>query len=955
MRLPLFTKRVNKVTGALIAAGLMLSPMGMAIASNVDIGVTPQSEGQHWSTYRINVANADTEQVDVHQSTLAFVLDTAASDINWSSAALAYPTLSLVHTPTSDGKVLHTLTFEFPQQDWANSILSPGDDFIISVSFGGMVADLEAFEQSVTFNGEGGELPPNGDISLLSPRDGDRLELDQQIDIVASVEGDDAHQIEFWAFNEKVGSQPVQEDQTDYAMAWTPSQLGTGLIEVILFDEAGERLKADSASVEIFNDSNEFQPPEVDFLTPENGESFKQSETVNILLNATDADDDLASIKVTANNQEVCVIDATTTTDFSCDWQPSVTGSVELEAVATDEQSLTGNAKVNITVTKDSGNQCGDVPQYQDGTPYQVGDQVTNVGFIYTCKVFGWCGDPVWAPGTGHPDYPDAWKDAWNEDGECDPTPVPEVDLVSPGNGDRFRPGEAIPVIVNAADDEATVTRVDVELNDEVVASSTEPTNGSEYHIVVPAQTEGVYNLTAVAHNDQEGSSETSPITLAVTDLDVVVSLTAPTNGSTFYQGRSIRLAAEAKSFEGHITKVQFLLNGEVLEEVSQAPFEYQWNGAQVGEHVITAIAFNSEGQQQTSAPSQIEVKESASSPELGDNPDRSITYLTSWGITDIEELQNSKGDGYFLSFGKWDASGKVTVSDDMITPDYDSHWIAPQYLSWTQLKHEQPHKAMMIAMGGATYDSMWTHMGTEAQREAIVEELLTILNTPYPVYKKNLKPEEMVGECLAFDWAGDCDYSAYQLAGYATIDGIDFDFERTVRISEQDNRNLEALVALLREKIGNSKLLSLTTYHVGADPVECSNPSVFENCSFVEPDRSAHHGEVISLLQNTRDTFDFFNVMAYDAGKDFKYDVAMANYAQHVGDKTKVVLGNTINSQWGPDGRFVETRENNIKRTQWQKANGYGGFFIWTLGSNTESLTTQEQVEYFNELIDNN
>ncbi|WP_036830723.1 hypothetical protein, partial [Photobacterium sanctipauli] len=62
-----------------------------------------------------------------------------------------------------------------------------------------------------------------------------------------------------------------------------------------------------------------------------------------------------------------------------------------------------------------------------------------------------------------------------------------------------------------------------------------------------------------------------------------------------------------------------------------------------------------------------------------------------------------------------------------------------------------------------------------------------------------------------------------------------------------------------------------------------------------------------------------------------------------------------TINSQWGPDGRFVETRENNIKRTQWQKANGYGGFFIWTLGSNTESLTTQEQVEYFNELIDNN
>ncbi|MGF1701632.1 Ig-like domain-containing protein [Photobacterium makurazakiensis] len=955
MRLPLFNKRVNKVTGALIAAGLMISPMGMAIASNVDIGVTPQSEGQHWSTYQINVENADTDGVEVDKSTLEFVLDTAASSINWSSTALAYPAWSLVHTPTSDGKVLHTLTFDFPQQDWANSVLSQGDDFVITVSFGGMIADLDAFEQSVEFNGEGGEIPPSGDVSLLSPRDGDRLELGLQTNIVANVEGDDAHQIEFWAFNQKVGIQQVQEDQAEYDMAWTPSQLGSGSIEVILFNEAGTRIKADNASVEIYNDSNEFQPPEVEFLSPEEGGAFKQSDTVNIQLNATDADDDLATIQVTANNQEVCVIDATTTSDFSCDWNPDVTGSVELKAVATDEQSLTGNAKVNITVTKDSGNQCGDVPLYQDGTPYQVGDQVTNVGFIYTCKVFGWCGDPVWAPGTGHPNYPDAWKDAWDVDGECDPTPIPQVDLVSPGNGDRFRPGETIPVIVNAADDEAKVTRVDVELNGELAGSSTDPINGDEYHIVLPAQSEGVYNLTAVAHNDQEGSSETAPITLAVTDLDIVVSLTAPTNGSTFYQGRSIRLAAEAKSFEGNVTKVQFLLNGDVLEELTQAPFEYQWNGAQVGEHVITAIAYNSEGQKQTSAPAQIEVKESASGPELGDNPDRSITYLTSWGLSDIEELQNSKGDGYFLSFGKWDASGQVTVSDQMISAEYNSSWIEPSYQSWTQLKHEQPHKAMMVAMGGAAYDSMWTHMGTEAQREAIVDELVSILNTPYPVYKKGLKPEELAGECLAYDWQGDCDYNAYQLAGYATIDGIDFDFERTVRISEQDNRNLEALVALLRERIGNSKLLSLTTYHVGADPVECANPSVYEDCSFVEPSRSAHHGEVISLLQNTRDTFDFFNVMAYDAGQNFKYEVAMANYAQHIGDKTKVVLGNTINSQWGPDGRFVETRENNIKRTEWQKLSGYGGFFIWTLGSNTESLTTKEQVEYFNELIDNN
>ncbi|MCW0470015.1 hypothetical protein OH492_16960 [Vibrio chagasii] len=39
---------------------------------------------------------------------------------------------------------------------------------------------------------------------------------------------------------------------------------------------------------------------------------------------------------------------------------------------------------------------------------YNVGAIVTNIGNIYSCTVAGWCGNPVWTPGTGHPSYPDA-------------------------------------------------------------------------------------------------------------------------------------------------------------------------------------------------------------------------------------------------------------------------------------------------------------------------------------------------------------------------------------------------------------------------------------------------------------------------------------------------------------------------------------------------------------------
>ncbi|GAL14540.1 chitinase [Vibrio astriarenae] len=434
-----------------------------------------------------------------------------------------------------------------------------------------------------------------------------------------------------------------------------------------------------------------------------------------------------------------------------------------------------------------------------------------------------------------------------------------------------------------------------------------------------------------------------------------MVSLTSPVDGSSFTEGRSIRLVAAARSFAGDMQSVAFIANGEELVTVDEEPFEYNWIGAQVGTYDIVAVGTNTEGDTLSTPVSSIEVQEAKEGLDLRDNPDRSITYLTSWGLSNIEELSNSQGDAYFLSFGGWDSNGNAFVTDNMIEPQYEANWMAPGYQSWTTLKHKYPEKAMMVAFGGQTHESIWSHMGTHAQREAIADSLINIMNTPYPVYMKNLKPEEVVGECLATDWQGNCDYSKYQLAGYVSIDGIDFDYEKAVRLTEEDNRNLEALINILRERIGTSKLISLTTYHVGADPVQCENPAVFEDCSFIEADRSSHHGEVISLLQNTKDTVDFFNVMAYDAGKNFLYDVAMANYAKNVGDPTKIILGVTINSQWAPDGRFVETRENNIERARWQKEQGYGGFFIWTLGSNTESLSMQEQVEYFNEMISHN
>lgn len=336
----------------------------------------------------------------------------------------------------------------------------------------------------------------------------------------------------------------------------------------------------------------------------------------------------------------------------------------------------------------------------------------------------------------------------------------------------------------------------------------------------------------------------------------------------------------------------------------------------------------------------------------------RAVTYFTSWGIqpNSVEDMKEVKADTFLLSFGGWDQSGNISSSDNIVAvPKYDPWYInAPAYVAWSQLKLAQPNKKMMLALGGETYSGMWSYLDSPATREALAQNLVKLLNTNFPVYKKNLKPEEMVGECQGTNWEGKCDMSLYQNAGSVQLDGIDFDFEKTERVTAQENDNVLALAKRVRELLnaaGSKKLLSLTTYHVGADPVNCGDSAVTQDCSFVETARSSHHGEVLPLLTRGKDVFDFFNVMAYDAGPRFKYDVAMANYARAVGDKHKIVLGQTINSQWGPEGRFVESRQNNVNRAGWQAEQGYGGFFIWTLGASDQQLSISQQVDYFNEM----
>jgi hypothetical protein len=94
----------------------------------------------------------------------------------------------------------------------------------------------------------------------------------------------------------------------------------------------------------------------------------------------------------------------------------------------------------------------------------------------------------------------------------------------------------------------------------------------------------------------------------------ITVSLTSPSAGSEFEEGKSITVSADAQSVSGSIVRVEFFSGTTKIGERTSAPFSFSWKPAQTGIHSLTARATNESGDQATSTAVSIEVAPSPSS-----------------------------------------------------------------------------------------------------------------------------------------------------------------------------------------------------------------------------------------------------------------------------------------------------------------------------------------------------
>ncbi|MCG9677340.1 glycosyl hydrolase family 18 protein [Vibrio sp. Isolate24] len=264
---------------------------------------------------------------------------------------------------------------------------------------------LNAMQQGLLDGGEPGNQPPVADA-------GNDIVIDTaqgvQLDGSGSRDNDGSITSYQW---EQVSGPNLSITDPNKAIA-TVTVPDTGTNETYSFkltvmdDENATSYDTMSIKAE-FGSEPENTPPVADISGPEQAEAGN-----NVVLDASgsnDADGDnltyqwsSSDVTLTENGDNASFI----APEFTQDTHVTVSVTVS-DGKASDTASLSILVKAS-----DDGNP-GEYPQYVEGTPYEAGDRVTNVGENYECKPYpysGWCSGAAWAyaPGTGS-----AWSDAW--------------------------------------------------------------------------------------------------------------------------------------------------------------------------------------------------------------------------------------------------------------------------------------------------------------------------------------------------------------------------------------------------------------------------------------------------------------------------------------------------------------------------------------------------------------
>ena len=181
------------------------------------------------------------------------------------------------------------------------------------------------------------------------------------------------------------------------------------------------------------------------------------------------------------------------------------------------------------------------------------------------------------------------------------PNQYPSVSLTAPAGGATYTAPATVTITAAASDGDGTVSRVDFYAGATLLGSDA----SSPYSIAWSNVPAGTYSLTAVATDDDNGSTTSAARTITVNgpaNTPPTVSLTGPANGATFTAPATVTVSANASDSNGTIARVDFYQGATLIGTDTISPYSVTWSNVGAGSYTLTARATDNAGATTTSA-----------------------------------------------------------------------------------------------------------------------------------------------------------------------------------------------------------------------------------------------------------------------------------------------------------------------------------------------------------------
>ena len=170
----------------------------------------------------------------------------------------------------------------------------------------------------------------------------------------------------------------------------------------------------------------------------------------------------------------------------------------------------------------------------------------------------------------------------------------PTISLTSPTANQSFASGATVALAATASDPGGAVARVEFRVDGNLVSTDTT----APYSFNVTGLANGNHTAQATAFDNGSpalsAASPSVPFTVGTGgNTAPTISLTSPTPNQSFAAGATVTLAATASDPGGAVVRVEFRVDGVLVNSDTTAPYSFPATGVASGNHTAQATAFD--------------------------------------------------------------------------------------------------------------------------------------------------------------------------------------------------------------------------------------------------------------------------------------------------------------------------------------------------------------------------